>query len=493
MSHFNPLVGIEFERNISDILGQYPDVMMMPRLWKYIAEHGASGLEPIYDIASRMPIGAPFKDSEGAIHSVVNDTGYAELEFPTPVFTDLTEAKRLTDYYFTFLLRCIREVYGDNYSFLGTGSHPMLEPSWENYYQFRTPKGHIYSLIAKGNEHVRGRELQHKEYLTLTSDQPNIDLTPGREEEEFRMLNRIMGLLVALSANSPFASGKLTQWKSLRQHKQYEFVSTARYEVERSMVGMPEIEPDSIEWYLQKLFVERPMMFHGGDKKSHMNVIMDEHGETPSFSQFLSRDEAWKGKTLEGVISDISSDDMDIQSPLQRVCFWNVKPQINFRAAQHISRAEFVKSLHEKSSFQLLLKKGANLFVEVRAIDASLPGEELRMPAFIKGLIVNSKAACRFADSLSYDQWKEIYQLAGRYGMDFSYAGKRASEYCRELYNVSHEGLSNVNSGRELTFIEPLLENIAQSLCPADHLITAYRDGGMQKAIERMTYLPNPI
>jgi gamma-glutamylcysteine synthetase len=484
---FNPFIGLEFERNFSLRNGDYFfDAFLIEKFWRDLALENSGSVK--IDLSSNKPIGVQFcSEINGRDYILVNDTGYAEIEFPSDVYKNLNEHRADFDFVFARALKKMKELTGINdLVFLGTGSHPTLVANWENYFKFRTPKGQLYKLLCEGSDYVKGRNWQHFEYLTLTSDQINIDLPLGFEFSFVKALNRMMSVIVALSANSAFKDGQFSGHKSVRQIKQYEILKPGIYPVETKMVGMPKSEYESFNKMFSEIFFKRPMVFVGKNKEANLYVPQNELGQTPTFYEYLKNEEAWVGVNINGEKTQLFSQVEDIQSPLNRLSFWNIKPQLNFSNSTSMNRKDLLEAMEKEVLADFLVANKVKIFVEIRSIDAALPGEELSMPAFIKGLAVNFEKTIEYQENFfaNYDECLKSYFAAAENAFEAQHGGKNLNFYALELLEIACDGLSSINGGEELKFLEKLQWRAQNAVSPADSTLEAFKAGSMDSLID---------
>jgi hypothetical protein len=480
---FNPLIGLEFERNFSLLSGEYFfDPASIEKFWNSF--NGKIKLDP----SSNKPIGTVFTEGSHEL-ILVNDTGYSEIEFPTDVFNDLNIHSQLFSTVFNKAIKNLKEITKiSNLTLFCTGSHPTLEPSIENYYKYRTPKGSLYSLICEGSQFVAGRQWEHQNYINLTSDQINIDLPINFEFELIKSLHRIMSILVGVSANSAFENGKPSGYKSIRQLKQYQILNNPYFEIEKEIVGMPQNELKDLNQVFDILFNQRPILFIGKGKESKLLVPQTKNNTPPTLTEYLSTPE-WQGVSIDGEKATLHSSIEDIQSPLHRISFWNIKPQLNFSHSAQITTEEFLSAAKNKTIHTLLNSKRVKTFIEVRSIDAALPGEEICMPAFIKGLTINFRETIKFSNKYfsNYKTALESYFLAAKHGINFKHNNLPINHLGQELLEIAEDGLRKINNGTEVHFLQPLKTYFKANQCPSDKLLDLYDSKGIKAVYQAIS------
>jgi gamma-glutamylcysteine synthetase len=487
-TQWNPLTGVEFERNLSLSNGDYVgEANTIESIWRKLAEINTENSQLKIDLSSKKPTGIRFTNSEDKILELVNDTGYGEFEFASPPYSNLTEGKIDTEKIFQNIKTAAKTI-DDRITCLGVGIHPFLEANTANYMKYRSPKGFLYVLLNEGTKNIPGRKWSHYEYLNATSDQTNIDLPKGYESEAILSLNRVMGVLIALSANSPFENGKLTGHKSSRQTKAQKMIANAAFKEDTLLADMPQTEPNGMNWFYDILFTKRRMICAGKDKGDRLLVPLDENGEIPTLLEYLKSDNEWPAWDTADQKKMLKSTGEDIMSPVHRICLWNTKPQLNFASCDPMNKTEIIEAMNTHTLHELFNRKNVQSYIEVRAIDASLPHEELAMPALIKGLMLNHEILKKITDRWDYASWLKIAKMAGEKGMDWSHKGVQAQNLCMEILEIAKDGLNKVNEGAETQLLKPIEARVHKNECPADILIKNYEQKSWEGVLKKISY-----
>ena len=158
-----------------------------------------------------------------------------------------------------------------------------------------------------------------------------------------------------------------------------------------------------------------------------------------------------------------------------------------------INRNERTVSLNGRLTFKQFMEKGyegfeANIedwklhsnlyfpevrlrgFIEIRNHDCVGGGLEYSIPAIYKGIMYDKSAIEEVESALNKYYYREINELrydVARYGIHAKLRGRKISEICKELLNISYEGLKR-QSCEEEWYLEPIIELVKRNKMPVD-------------------------
>lgn len=107
--------------------------------------------------------------------------------------------------------------------------------------------------------------------------------------------------------------------------------------------------------------------------------------------------------------------------------------------------------------------------------------------AFVLGLLTKLHQTEAFLKQFEWKELKVVRLNAIKYGLDASVYDRSIVPFCKQLYEISYEGLKERNMGEEI-FIENLTERLETQSSPADIGKKIYLHNGMKAYIEHYTY-----
>lgn len=258
---------------------------------------------------------------------------------------------------------------------------------------------------------------------------------------KFRLAMGLSPVLVAMTANSPIADGRLTGMKSFRSHI---WTDT---DASRCGVLPFTFEADAIFRAYTEYALDVPMYFlsRGGD-------LIDSEGRT--FRDFLEHGIAGERATFDD---------------------WSTHLTTLFPEAR------------------------MKTYIEVRAADGQTPELMLATPALMKGLMYDTDCALAAWDVIAkwtLDDRLAFGAAAARDGMAARGPKHSAVDYARELLDIASEGLArqaakNPDGQDERIYLDPLREPVLAGRCPADEIIEQWNgawEGRMERLIEHSDY-----
>ena len=288
-------------------------------------------------------------------------------------------------------------------------------------------------------------KLGHRMMQQTTTVQANFDYKSDVDaRDKLRIAVAMSPVLIAMSANSPIVDGRLTERKSFRAHV-WTDTDAARCGV------LPFVfDTDDVFGAYTQYALDVPMYF-----VSRGDDLFETGGMT--FREFMK------------------SGFRDCHATLDD---WSVHLTTLFPEAR------------------------MKTYIEVRAPDSQMPSHMLATPALMKGLMYEPDCLAASWDVVrkwSLDQRLSYGDEASKHGMAARFGQHSVGDYARELLEVAREGLRrqarlDTVGQDESVYLEPLVEDVENGLCPADRVIADWESAvtesaGTAKVDERIRHL----
>ncbi len=362
---------------------------------------------------------------------ITTDLSYATLEINLAPAESLQEAHAALHR----LIKLVTSILAKHDAhLLGYGVQPITEPknSLMGY------KNRYALIFALHEEEHPGKSLLAVQCVNA-SCQTQIEVTEAEAVIALNAFAATSSLRAALFANSAVWQNAVSEYKAIR-HQFWNWCFTNR----QQQIGIPP-RIQSLEHYVgyladfRSLVVERDRTFYR----------IDNHR---SFRCFMQNPQGQIGMTLAG----------------ERV--------------RILPRAEDIFTQH---GFAWLDARIHPLHgtIEDRVSCQQPPHVHLTSSALTLGLVENLAGLVEIADRLSYDQWRELRQLASVHGMNFSYPGVDIKELFTRMLAVADEGLKRRGLNEE-KYLTPLYTRIETCTAPSDEVIARFQQQGVQGIIE---------
>lgn len=436
-------------------------------LWKRLSTEGWL-LENPFSLVRK--VSNPHPGAQKACQMISTDTGPTVEIAPSPRETIDEVNRQLSE---------IRTIVGSklqvmDVGLLGSGIHPYLGNSLEEYYEHRTPRP-VYEYA------VDVRQTQHRMILNIAAIQEVIDVPVKIAPLVLSVMHRLGGVFLFLCRNDPDLRGSCNRLLSVRPKAWREqFASTGYFAGDQLKIGLPPQEVNTWQAYLHLLWDANPMFILGS--KSGGFEYVPEH---PTFGTFISlpMGQEWTGRRLstkEDVsitphMSHVEQTDWNYMGFARLRLFWKGGTSIN----------EVVKSYHgdELALDEFMSSRLEKVLLENRISACSPPGEEMCSLALIVGLIENFDAVKQFADARSYEFWLDFARQAE--GLPLS-AGNE-DHILSDVVSLSRAGLLKRGIGEEM-YLEPIVRRLKDEKSPSERMLDLYDNGGIEAVVENLLY-----
>jgi hypothetical protein len=321
----------------------------------------------------------------------------------------------------------------------------------EYYAAVRAPKPiYDYWVLIRGWNHSVGVDAKAQ----------NGPTTSVPFENAVAALNVSLALapaFIALFANSPFESGRLTGLKENRLTIWPRMFETSFYGGDRRLQQMPEQPFRDLRGYFEWMFGEGTVMQTvpttiSDPYKSAASAVQVE-GD-PSLLEFL-RSPAPEGRCLlsgQRVSLEPSVRHMEY---LQFVQFLDARIRYGLHTVPSLE--EFFEAWEKPLGLEALYAKhSAYSYIEGRAAGANYPDSDLlnependvaescviSASAMQAGLLRNLPEATKLVEKWSWRVARELRKSAIRFGLDGEVGGHRLIDFCRDVLQVAYDGLS---------------------------------------------------
>jgi len=422
---------------------------------------------------SRQTANAP----AGCIKSeqvITTDTGPTVELAPCPGYTVREIELQIT------LLRniVIAQLHQYGVGLLGSGVHPSLGTSVEEYYRFRTQrKAYDYAIEQRG--------WSHNSIVNICATQEVIDIEFSQAIRVLRVMHRLAGLCLFLFRNDPDLHGNYPDspysirpaaWRAHTPQK-------GRFAGDVSKVWLPRIEIVSWEHYLVLLW-DRSPMFLLGTKNSGL-VYVPAH---PTFWEYLTNapKSGWPAKAI------MSNKETSVYPEFEHVVqtdwtymgfarlrwkWKNPLPEIN----------DLVDARTEGRLEEFLAAHIDKVLLEHRANAAALPGQEMTSLAFILGLVNNLEDTEDFVSRYPYPFWLGLAQEAEHQKLSGSISEQSFISLLQEVLEISCRGLLFRGYGEE-KYLVPLFRRVEAQTSPSEIVLGTFRDRGIRGVLDLLSY-----
>lgn len=407
---------------------------------------------------------------------ITTDTG-PTIEFsPTPSLTvgDIdSQAQQMRE-------EIIGHLSTQGLALLGSGVHPFLGTTFDEYYQFRSPrKAYDYA--------IKEREWRHWSILNIAATQEVIDVSSENAIRVLRCCHRLAGPLIFLFRNDPDYHGHAEHRLSVRPDgwRRHPPLS-GKYAVDRVKFLMPDEEICSWKDYFRLLWRSTPMFFLG--TKNDGPVFVPEH---PTFWDFLfeAPKEGWHARR----IADNTEFQLLPDTSHAEGTDWSYMGFARLRF-------KFKPSLFEGSEFkrkwnacdtevfdELMQTLISSLMIENRSIAAAPRGEEVASLALMVGLLQNLDETESFLMKRPYYFWLQCARSAEFAPLASSVHGVSVCDLLTSLLEIADDGLRKRNFGEEV-YLAPLRNRLHRRSSPAEEAMAIFGSHGMQGVLRRSCY-----
>jgi glutamate--cysteine ligase len=316
--------------------------------------------------------------------------------------------------------------------FLGLGIQPVSkleEIEWVPKKRYRIMAPYMAKVGTMG----------HRMMKQTATVQANIDYSDEKDAmAKFRTSMGIVPLMIAMFANSPICEGKVTGYKSFREH-----IWTDTDKDRSGLLRFAFLPEVSFTHYVEYA-LDVPMYFIIRDGR-----YIDFTGIP--FRHFLTRGHQGHTVTIED---------------------WE---------------------LHLTTLFpEVRIKR----YMELRYVDSQSPELMPALPALVKGVLYDSDcldAAWDLVKGWSWDERMEAYHNSHLYALEARVRRHTLLDLAKELFEIGWEGLKrqralNENGEDETIYLRPLKDLLFQGKCPADLLLEKWEAGLKQDVRKLIDY-----
>lgn len=360
---------------------------------------------------------------------------------------------------------------------VGSGVHPFIGDSEEEYYHFRTPRPpYDYAIKERG--------WSHRSILHIAAFQEVVDVPFEKAITLLSVMHRLAGLILFLCRNDPDYRGTYGGSLSIRPGAWKRHIpKIGRFSSDRHKVWLPEEEIASWEQYLALLWQKNPM-FILGTKNSGL-VFVPSH---PTFWDFLSSppSNGWNALSLE------SEQRLTLQPELNHLVQtdWTYMglARLRWKWREDTDIQELVAARREGRTERFLAEHLEKVLLENRSTACPPPGEEMASLALIVGIRENLKEAKRFIDRHSYSFWLRVAEVAEREALQGAKVEKMSVlVLLQDLLEIAREGLARRGSGEE-KYLAPLVERLRLETSSSEITFDLYKKEGMEGVLRKLLY-----
>jgi hypothetical protein len=419
------------------------------------------------------------------------------------------------------------------YSLLASAYHPLEDP--RSAYKYVIPRP-IYSVVKgsfSGAPHIHrealskiyptrpelGRNWRHEETSLAAAIQPWNSLEPAQAADQIAALQATGWIFNLLTANSPFAQGRLTGKRDYRLEIWNTMTAASRYKQDRTLMSNIPIRPRRLVDYYKFVFSnQRPAVIpdlypstRGNPaKESKTNVLaIKQPGDRQEFNilTYLQAD----------TIKAIHLDDASEQNVTPSVAHifnnfdffyiprYGARLRINLPDAELLNPKEFALAIlnDDEETFQSLLVKGGirkgSICVEGRVSATTLPTqnsskwEQFNIPFVLQTAILRSYKKILNLFEETKLTWNDLVERLPtltntiEYGFKTTINGSQADELAKNVWEIAKKSLSPEESALVGDTIDRILST---HKAPAEEQIDFFKK---EKALSTQSALPHLI
>lgn len=457
------LIGLEYENQLVYLNSGFPVVERdVLRLWDKMAK---SGWEPMSDQYYNVVNGVRKNINSGEV--IVNtDTGICNVEMAMPPCEDIHIAKKEYEEIREEILSYAKDL---GFSMISLGSTPR--PFEINCEKMKTRKT-IYTFM-------KDRFPLHNVMLPISAHQVCIDVDFDNVIDTINSLMRLSGFIIAATSNSVTGDNRLLKWKESRYISWKFLCGTGAENTENLAHKYPRNPFKNLSDYFNFGWQSLPLFLI---KDGKWLRIKDPE---VTINDYLFKDGSVEAEDPDGNISYVKANKDDIN--LMMMYVWPDARAHIVIDDDKVDFNEFLESINNESVEEYISDKILKCYLEIRMCSVGPKGEEMAIPALLLGLINNLGKTKEFSSLVKWEEASDLRDRACVQGMNFEFKGKKASEYIKEMVEISREGLVNRGLGEE-TYLDPFLERIEKEQTPADKTIDLLKKGGVDLVIKENIY-----
>ncbi|MFJ6799014.1 glutamate-cysteine ligase family protein [Streptomyces sp. NPDC091268] len=312
----------------------------------------------------------------------------------------------------------------------------------------------------------------HHWNVPLASHQVSVDVSAREAVRVVNVLNGFAGVFAMLTACSPIAQGREHRWKEMRNWVWYERcrrvpAREARY----TSNNIPDVPFADIGSYVED-FWDSHVYFLTDQKSSGYEVV----GNT-SFREFLlARDPVWTRKGDGQYVR--MAPERDMLDKIHQYGWPAAKLHYSFGPGADLDGVR--AALRERRIGPYFEEHAVRCYVENRSCGVAPEGEEGVAAALTLGLVERLDEAEALLRELAWNEWRRLWIHGSVRGL--SDAPPKIHALTGELLHVAASGLRGRRAGEE-THLEPLFHRWERRETPADHMISAFRAGGVGRLL----------
>lgn len=416
-------VGMEAKFCVTDGLGKAVSAEATDRLFRSMARSGWN-LETDGGIGMATAVS---RDSLSYPARISTGTGHCKIEFSVPYAASVHGlGENFNSMASDFKSACL----GEEIRLLCLGVHPVTRP--DPCLVQRKPR-HLFwdTVFTSGLVHL----------FALSSDcQVHVDVNEMEAVKALRVLQGYAGAQIALTANATLWRGGLDEGHVDLREAFWEWWLPGD-----DRVGVPAAPSYSLESYVDRIAEMRPVFV---ERESGPLGIYD----YPTFESYYDPRGKSAAVTPDGARIEVTPKPEDID--LHDTFNWNTARLSHYGT------------------------------VENRANCQQPPERMMALPALTVGLVENmEEASCRLEGS----SWRELGSFYGEAvgkGPLAKAGGIEAQRLCREMLELSREGLRRRGFGEEY-YLDPLEDAAEKGQCPAFETREIFENGGIKAVVER--------
>jgi len=437
-------------------------------LWK---ELSAEGWTPDGHFALSRKVPRAYPGAQKSSQMMSTDTGPTLEIAPSPGERIVEVEQQLCE----IRTAAVKKLKAKGIGLLGSGVHPHLGNTLDEYYLYRTPRS-VYDYAIKERGH------HHRMLLNIAAIQEVIDVPIIKAPSMLSTMHRLAGVFIFFHRNDPALRGP-DHLLSVRPMAWRDQVTISGiFPGDRLKVGLPEEEANTWQSYMRLLWDANPMFILG--TKSSGVVYIPEH---PTFGAFISSDREWVARRLdtgENVyvapsMSYVAQTDWTYMGFARLRLFWKDGVSLSGLVTAYQGDSTMIEEFLSANLEKVLL--------ENRSSACPPPGEEMCPLALVVGLIENFNEVERFAKARPYSFWLKLASAAEWQSFDSSVENTGVLEILSRILSLSRSGLLKRGLGEE-RYLEPLVRRIAEKKSPSERMLDFYRQGQESAVIENLLY-----
>lgn len=316
----------------------------------------------------------------------------------------------------------------------------------------------------------------HHDLMMIAANHLWLDVRTDQLMDQYNTFLKLSGLFAALFANGPIFNNKKLPILEGRDLFWHNMVSTGIFPEDDKFFGFPPMQYDSILDYFDFML---SIKFYYVEREGKGVSLVDKS---------LTYKDYFFSKNLDATYFDGTpttiSPTIDDFITIQQVTFPHVRIKYKKKAGVTI---DDLLEVYKNRDEQAFLGCFASWHLECRFIGAQPQEDVSAGPALLVGLQENFEETKKLASQHSYEEWKKIYEMSTKDGMQTVFNDQAMIENVKQLVEISKQGLGARGHGEE-KFFQPLYDRLEKQKNPAEEILEVWNSYGLERVWKELDF-----